>query len=138
MRSTVAEPLVAAVDALAALDPDDLSAAELQALVAAVGPQVDRLTGVVSAAVGALQVRTGGSVPSAPGPDGAPGPAVAVRHWLRDTLACGGPAAGAQVRVALDLRALPLVATAVRQGTVKAEQARILTRLLGPIPLEQL
>jgi hypothetical protein len=88
---------------------------------------------VVSGAVGALAVRSGGSVPSAPGPDGQPGPVVAVRHWLRDTTGCGAPAAGAQVRVGLDLRELPAVAVAVRAGRLGAEQARILTRLVGRI-----
>jgi hypothetical protein len=135
---STAGALVAAVDALAQVDPDPLCAAELQELIATVGPQLDRLSGIVSAALGALQARTGGTVPSAPGPDGAPGPNVAVRHWLRDTLACGGPAAGAHVKLALDLRALPRVAAAVKDGTVKAEQARILTRLLGRIGLERL
>ena len=136
MRSTAA--LREAVDALARVDVDALTAAELQAQIAAVGPQVDRLSGVVSAAVAALHVRTGGTVASEPSPDGTPGPLVATRHWLRDTLSCGGSAAGATVRTALDLRSLPLVQAAVRDGRVKAEQARILTRLLGPIPLEQL
>jgi hypothetical protein len=138
MRSSHVEALLAAVDALARIDPEALSAAELQALVAAVGPQVDRLTGVVSTAVGALHVRTGGTVSSTPADDGGAGPAVAVRHWLRETLGCGGPAAGAHVRTALSLRELPLVAAAVRDGTVKAEQARILTRFLGCVDLEHL
>jgi hypothetical protein len=110
---------------------------------------------VVSAAVGALQVRTGGTVSASPvppfaapdgeaGPDGAPeakappGPTVAVRHWLRDTLGCGTSAAGAAVRVGVDLRALPLLAAAVREGTVGAAQARILTRFLPCVPLEHL
>jgi hypothetical protein len=123
--------------------------AELQQLIATVGPQIDRLTGVVSAAVGALQVRTGGTVSASPvspppeagsDPDGQdrPTPRVAVRHWLRDTLGCGASAAGAAVRVGVDLRALPLVGAAVREGTVGAAQARILTRFLPCVPLEQL
>src|SRR5687768_9512138 len=117
MRSIVAfAALVAAVDALAEIDMDELCAAELQELIAVAGPQADRLAGVSSAAVGALHVRTGGKVPSAPGTDGQPGPGVAVRHWLRDTLNCGGPAAGAQLKVGLDLRSLPLVDQAVRAG----------------------
>src|SRR5688500_8726042 len=114
--------LVAAVDALAALDMELLCPAELQALVVLVGPQVDRLCGVQSAAIGALEARTGGKVASAAGPDGQPGPVVAVRHWLRDALGCGGVAAGAQVQVAGDLRVLPLVAAAVQEGRVGAEQ----------------
>jgi hypothetical protein len=138
MCSSGSEALVSAVDALAQVDPDGLCATELQELIGAVGPQLDRLSGVVSGAVGALQVRTGGTVPSAPGADGAPGPTVAVRHWLRDALRCGGTAAGAQVRVGVDLRALPAVTAAVKEGQVGAEQARVLTRLVGLIPTEQL
>jgi hypothetical protein len=138
MSSSGLQALVAAVDALAQVAPDELCAAELQDLIAVVGPQVDRLTGVVSGAVGALQVRTGGTVASAPGPDGTPGPSVAVRHWLRDTLSCGGPAAGATVRVGVALRELPLVAAAVVGGRIGPEHARILTRFLGCVDLEQL
>jgi hypothetical protein len=62
--------LLAAVDALAQVDVDELCAAELQALIGVVGPQIDRLSGVLSAAVGALQVRTGELVSSAPPPCG--------------------------------------------------------------------
>jgi hypothetical protein len=65
---------------------------------------------------------------------GGRGAALAARH---PGLRRAAPA-GAHVRVALDLRSLPQLAAAVRAGTVKAEQARILTRLLGPIPREQL
>ena len=138
MRSTAAEALASAVDALAEIDPEALRAAELQTLIARVGPQVDRLSGVLTAAVGALQARTGGTVASSPGRDGTPGPVVAVRHWLRDTLGCGPSRAGAQVALATDLRTLPLVLAAVQEGRVGAEQARVLTRLVGKVSSEQL
>lgn len=91
MRSTAAEALASAVDALTRVDADELSVAEMQELIAVVGPQIDRLGGVLSTAVAALQVRTGGTVTASPAPDGRPAPVVAVRHWLRDTLSCGGP-----------------------------------------------
>lgn len=126
------------VDALAETDIDELCVSELQELIAAVAPQLDRLSGVLTGAVGALQVRTGGIVPSAPGVDGQPGPVVAVRRWLRDTTGCGPSAAGTTVQVGVDLRALPLVAQAVRMGRVGAEQARVLTRLVGRIPAADL
>ena len=138
MRSIVVEgaptkELSAAVDALAGLDPTLLCVAELQAVLAVLAPALGRLAGIQSAVVGELQARSGGTVPSAPGPDGTAGPAVAVRHWLRDLTTTGGSAAGRAVHVATLLRSLPLLSAAVRDGRVQPAQAAVLTRLVGPI-----
>lgn len=125
--------LESSVDALAARVVGELSVAGLQALVAAVVPQVDRLLGVVWRAVGELQVRTGGQVPD--------GPAAAVRPvsgWLREVAGSSGPAAGAVVRTAVLLRELPQIAAAVVDGAIGPEQARVLTRLVGRIPAQDL
>jgi hypothetical protein len=127
------EALVGAVDALAGLAVEDLCVAELQELTAALAPQLGRLAGAQSALLGELHARSGGQVPATPGPDGAPGPVISVRHWLRELTNMGGPAAGSALRTAIALRSLPLVSAAVRAGTVGPAQAAVLTRLVGPI-----
>jgi len=133
MWSITGEALAAAVDALAQVQPAELDVSGLQDLIAALAPQLGRLAGIQSRLVGELTARSGGTVPSAPGPDGAPGPSVAVRHWLRELTNSGGSAAGSAVRVATDLRSLPLVAAAVVAGQVQPAQAAVLTRLVGQI-----
>ncbi len=133
MSSGHGEALVGAVDALAGLAVEDLCVAELQELTAALAPQLGRLAGVQSALLGELDARSGGQVPATPGPDGAPGPVISVRHWLRELTNMGGPAAGSALRTAIALRSLPLVSAAVRAGTIGPAQAAVLTRLVGPI-----
>ncbi|MGI8537312.1 MAG: hypothetical protein ACR2K2_12670, partial [Mycobacteriales bacterium] len=119
MWSIIGEALAAAVDALARVEPAELTVAQLQDLTAGLVPQLGRLAGISPRFVGELSARGGGTVPSAPGPDGAPGPSVALRHWLRELTHSGGSAAGSAVRVAADLRSLPLVTAAVVAGQVQ-------------------
>ncbi len=133
MSSDGCQALATAVDALARLEPAELTVAQLQDLTAGLVPQLGRLAGISSRLVGELSARSGGTVPSAPAPDGAPGPSVAVRHWLRELTNSGSSAAGSAVRVATDLRSLPLVAAAVVAGQVQPAQAAVLTRLVGRI-----
>ncbi len=133
MSSGHGQALVGAVDALAGLAVEDLCVAELQELTAALAPQLGRLAGVQSALLGELDARSGGQVPATPGPNGAPGPVISVRHWLRELTNMGGPAAGSALRTAIALRSLPLVSAAVRAGNVGPAQAAVLTRLVGPI-----
>ncbi len=127
------EALAAAVDALAGVELNELAVSELQDLTAGLAPQLGRLAGIQSRLVGELTARCGGTVPSAAGPDGVPGPSVAVRHWLRELTNSDSSAAGSAVRVATDLRSLPLVAAAVVAGQVQPAQAAVLTRLVGQI-----
>jgi hypothetical protein len=53
--------------------------------------------------------------------------------WLRHTTKSSGNAAGRQIRTAVALRELPAVVDAVLDGTVSAEHARMLARLVGKI-----
>lgn len=80
-----------AVDALCRADLGDLAPVELQQLAAEVTSARSRLAGVEAAVLSALDDRSGGRVASAPGPEGAPGPAVLIQHWWRDTTGLGGP-----------------------------------------------
>jgi hypothetical protein len=132
--SAVVEDLGRVVDALVALRPETLSVAELQASVAGVLPLIDRLGGWVDVAVGELAARAGGQVPAAHGS----GRAMPVQAWLRDTTLCGGSAAGTRVQIAKLLRQLPQIADAVLTGQVSQASAAVLTRLIGPIDMEQL
>jgi len=120
--------LTSAVDALAALEASCLPLPEVQRLTAGLGRQSERLSGVLSRAVGEVAERSGGSVPH--GPVGVQSP---THVWLRDVRRMSGSEAGRQVRTALGLRELPLVAQAVIDGALPAESARHLTRLVGRI-----
>jgi len=120
--------LTSAVDALAALEVSCLPLPEVQRLTAGLGRQCERLSGVLSRAVGEVAERSGGSVPH--GPVGVQSP---THVWLRDVRRVSGSEAGRQVRTALGLRELPLVAQAVIDGALPAQSARHLTRLVGRI-----
>jgi hypothetical protein len=121
--------LEAGVDALAAIDVCGLPIAALQDLIARGSVAKTRLEGVLSRAVGELQVRGSGQVPD-PERDGMVLPTAA---WLRHTTKSSGNAAGRQIRTAVALRELPAVVDAVLDGTVSAEHARMLARLVGKI-----
>jgi hypothetical protein len=120
--------LAADVDALAAVDVEQMPVRELMALVAAAAPLADRLAGIASRAVGELQARGGGTVP---GNDGGAAP---LPGWLRDVAHVSGRQAGQRVRTAEALRALPHVADAVVDGCRTAEHGRALARLVARIP----
>src|SRR5688572_5098850 len=95
--------LVAAVDAVAAVDVRGLPVGSLQELIALGAASRNRLDGVVSRAVGELQVRGGGVVPD---PDVA-GAVLPTAAWLRGTTDMTGTAAGRQIRSSIALRELP-------------------------------
>ena len=120
--------LTSAVDALAALAVSCLPLPEVQRLTSGLGRQSERLSGVLSRAVGEVAERSGGPVPH--GPVGVQSP---IHVWLRDVRRVSGSEAGRQVRTALGLRELPLVAQAVIDGALPAQSARHLTRLVGRI-----
>ncbi|MBK5307057.1 MAG: hypothetical protein JJD92_10250 [Frankiaceae bacterium] len=103
------------VDALAAVDVTGLSMEGLQRLVTDVVGGMTRLGGVMSRAVGEIQVRGGGSVPDTGGMT-APTPA-----WLRSVTKTTGTTAGRQIRTSVALRELPLVSDAIVTGDLTEE-----------------
>ncbi|MDX6199324.1 MAG: hypothetical protein QOJ79_2475 [Actinomycetota bacterium] len=121
--------LEAEVDALAAVDPCGLPVAGLQELIARATAAGRRLDGVLSRALGELQVRGSGQVPD---PDLA-GAALSTAAWLRHTAGCTGTAAGGQIRTSVALRELPTVAAAVVDGEITLAHARALAKLVGRI-----
>src|SRR5688572_31570939 len=121
--------LEAAVDALAAVDVAGLPVAGLQELVARGSRCRTRLDGVVSRALGELQVRGSGQVPD---PDVA-GAVLPTAAWLRHTTMSTGTAAGRQIRTSVALRELPMVRDAIVDGVITEEHGRVLARLVGKI-----
>jgi hypothetical protein len=99
----------------------------LQDFIAETTSAIDRLTGLRSRALGELAVRGGGQVPDRDGQT-CPTPA-----WLRQVAQVTGNEAGRLIRTSVALRELLLVSDAVVAGTITAEQAQILTRLVGKI-----
>ena len=131
---TTLGPLAAAVDAAVQVDVAGCTIPDLQLLAERCGALARRLAAVASRAVGELDVRTGGVVPTAEGAS------CATAGWLRDTARVSGVSAGRQVRTARTLRELPTVAQAVLDGDVTLAHARVLTRLVGkvdPQPLRE-
>lgn len=128
MRSTPAD-LVAVVDAVAAIDVRGLPVAGLQELMAFGATARNRLEGVISRALGELQLRGNGSVPD---PDVA-GAVLPTAAWLRHTAKSTGPAAGRQIRAAVALRELPAVVDAIVDGTITQQHGQVLSRLCGKI-----
>lgn len=126
--------LEAAVDALAAVDVAGLPVAGLQELIARGARCRNRLDGVISRAVGELQVRGGGQVPD---PDHA-GMVLPTSAWLRHTTGSTGTQAGRSIRTSVALRELPLVRDAVVDGIITEEHGRVLARLVGKIDAEAL
>jgi hypothetical protein len=119
--------LAAAVDALVGLPVEAMGPAQLQALIAGVGPSVDRLVGLLSAAAGRLQDSAGGTVPTRDGGSRT------VASWLAEARCTSPAAAGGQLRIARLLRSLPAVAAAVLAGVLTQDKAAVLARLVGTI-----
>ena len=124
--------LVPVVDAVVSTPVGDLCAAELQAFIAEVSRERDRLDGVLSAAAGQLAAVTGGRVATEDGGGRSlPG-------WLAETTRTSPEKAGARLRVSAALRGLPLVVQAVLDGVLSQEQAAVLARLVGRVPASDL
>jgi len=117
------------VDAVAATPVGTLSVQGLMRFVSDTLGPMNRLAGVVSRAVGELQVRGSGQVPD-PDVAGATCPTPA---WLRNVGQVSGHTAGRQLRTAVALRELPAVADAVVDGQLTVEHGRVLARLVGKI-----
>jgi hypothetical protein len=131
--TTTAGALTAAVDAVVGQDLSGLTVEQLQAEVALVGPQAQRLAGFAALASSALSVRVGGRLPTDTGGSRS------VAGWVAETTSETASAAGRLIAMATRLQtSLFRVATALLAGRVGFAQAEILTRLVGPIPDEAL
>jgi hypothetical protein len=128
MRSNASQALAADVDALAGIAVESLPLTGLQELIATLAPQAARLAGIVSRAVGELEVRSGGQVPA-----GASGLVAPTAAWLREAAHVSGRRAGQQVRTAVALRELPQVRDTIVDGQLTPEHGRVLARLVGRI-----
>jgi len=117
------------VRALAAVTVETLPVVSLMAFIQDAAGPMNQLAGIVSRAVGELQVRGGGQVPD-PAIAGAVCPTPA---WLRSVAQVSGNAAGRQVRTAVALRELPAVADAIVDGFITVGHGRVLARLVGRI-----
>ncbi len=121
--------LAGQVDALASVAVDSLPLGGLMSLAEDAVSAMNRLAGVLSRAVGELQVRGGGQLPdSAVAGAVCPTPA-----WLRSVAKTTGNTAGRQVRTAVALRALPAVADSIVDGALTVEHGQVLARLVGMI-----
>jgi hypothetical protein len=131
MQASLAE-LRAVVDGLVAVPLDALPVGELQEHVAALGPELGRLTGLLRAAESALEQACGGEVPT---PDGGRRP---VAGWLAQVHRQTASACGRDLRVARALRTMPLVQAAVLDGRLTPAQAGVLSRFVGRIDADAL
>lgn len=131
------EDLARAVDAVCAVDLTALDQVGLQAAATGLRALIGRLQGQLDQTLGELNARYQGTVVTNPDSDG---PALyrSTQGWWRDAAVRTGQAAGIDLRRAAVLRELPLIGQAVTDGVLSQEQAVVLTRLHGRIPLEQL
>jgi len=118
--------MTASVDALTRVRVEGLGRDELQRLGAGVARARVRLDGVWSRLLGELQVRGQGTVSDGAG-------SCPTAAWVRETAGVSANAAGRAIRTSVALRELPAVATAVLDGDITLEHARLLTRLVGRI-----
>ncbi|MEO6204178.1 MAG: DUF222 domain-containing protein [Mycobacteriales bacterium] len=131
MSSTLAV-LDAEIDAVASIPVDGIGVAQLQDLILGASRESARLAGIASRALGELQARGGGSVPTRDGGS------CALSAWLRVHANLSPNAAGSQIHTAVSLRELPMVTEAIVDGTISPDHGRVLTRLVGKINHEQL
>jgi hypothetical protein len=130
----VAEQLV---EALLRVDLSGLDQVGLQAAADGLRGLIGRLTGRLDQVLAELDVRCAGQVRSNVGSDG-PALYQSVQGWWRDTATVTGAQAGRDVRRAGILRSLSVLSDAVVSGVLAPEQAAVLCRLHGRIPLDAL
>jgi hypothetical protein len=129
----MAADLGAVVDTVVSADLRALSVGELQEQYSALAPQVQRLNGFGGAVLAELNVRGGGTVPTA---EGKPRP---LPGWAAEASGDSAAASGRLLQTAAALQnGLPKVAQAVLDGTVPFVRAQVLTRLVGKISREAL
>ncbi len=129
--------LVEAVDALCASDLTALDQVGLQASATQLRGLIGRLQGRLDQVLGELDTRSQGNVVANPGSDG-PALFQSTQGWWRDAAVRTGQAAGADLRRAAVMRELPAIGQAVTDGVLSQEQAAVLGRLHGRIPLDHL
>ena len=132
--SEVAEQLV---ESLCAGDLAGLDQVALQATAEGLRQLIGRLTGRLDQVLAELDVRGGGQVQTNPGSEHAP-LFQSVQGWWRDSATVSGGQAGRDLRRAGILRSLPVLSEAVVSGVLAPEQAAVLCRLHGRIPLDAL
>jgi hypothetical protein len=126
-----------AVEALLAVDLSGLDQVELQALAGDLRVLAGRLLGRVDQVLAELDSRGQGLVQTNVGSDGVP-VYLNVQYWWRENATITGQRAGSDLRRAGALRELPVIGQAVVDGALAPEQAAVLCRLHGTIPLESL
>jgi len=125
------------VEALCAGDLSALDQGALQASADGLRQLIGRLTGRLDQVLAELDVRGGGQVQTNVGSEHAP-LYQSVQGWWRDSATVTGAQAGRDVRRAGILRSLPVLSAAVVSGVLAPEQAAVLCRLHGRIPLDAL
>lgn len=124
--------------ALLRVDLRCLDEQALQRHAVAVQSLLGRLAGHLDDALRELHRRNDGMVRSTAAPGEIAPPSQLLRHWWRDAGTLTGQQAGSQVRHAVVLGDLPVLATAVRDGELSPAQVKVLARLHGRIPLADL
>jgi hypothetical protein len=137
MSATVEELVEKLVCAPLRVDLSSLDQVGLQEHAVKVQQAIGRLTGHLHSTLGELASRADGVVVANPGSDG---PALyrPAHQWWRDAAVLTGQQAGREVRHSTLLRDLPVISAAVVAGELAPEQARVLCRLHGCIPLQDL
>ena len=116
--------LRSAVDALAALDLDDLDNTALGELIVEVSRQRDRLDGLCHRLVGEHDRRLAWKA------DGAR----SEKHWLADRCRLSPGEAASRANTARNLDRLPATAEALADGTISAGQARVAAQAVRDLP----
>lgn len=119
--------LTSVLDALAAVDVDDLPAAEQLEFIAALTAGVNRLSATLTAAVRASDKKQAHQV------DGA----VSMKAWLRGQCRLDPTDAAAIVATGRRLESLPQVAGAFAAGDISAAHARVITKAMSPKRIAQ-
>jgi hypothetical protein len=118
----VVSELTSVLDALAALDPDELTGPELLDLAAELSMAGNRLAAALTRLVRAADTRDAHTL------DGA----VSMKAWLRGALRLDPAEATAIVTTGRRLEQLPAVAAAFAAGDISAAHARVITTAMNP------
>jgi hypothetical protein len=119
--------LTSVLDALAAVDVDDLPAGEQLEFIATLAAGANRLAATLTTAVRAADRKTAHQV------DGA----VSMKAWLRGHCRLDPADAAAIVTTGRRLEQLPAVAGAFAAGDISAAHARVITKAINPKRLAQ-